>query len=455
MYQPSMANGGASRFQIPLGNTGMMMDPRTNEIYDPQVNRVYSSPDELAGSLSTYESGQSSQSSGGNGLGQAAGGLGSASTAYSLYSGLGGGTGSALGSTAGTTGGYELAGTLGSTASGGIDLSAGSTLAGGGYGATAASIAPFVAAPVYAYSMNEALPRAYNEGQGQGLTGGVQEGIKPSKGTDYMSYAIDPFFTPQILAAAGAIGGLFGSKREGERKSRKEGRRMLQNAGLMGPDSRSIYSLADGSGYDIRTRPDRAAYNVDFNEEGAGERVGLLNALTNAIVGGKKDKPRSDLTGELYNSYMSNGKFDENARSAFDKAGGRDAIYNAVAQRWNKEELNADQRDANFAAIDKLYGIANPTGSRWDAQLTGKDAERNQKELAKAQEGKPSNTAPQKPEVKPVSSFDPNRPVAGVRSQPLNPNAVSSGVVRPIPKGGSQIETKKPSSVNPRLKGKR
>lgn len=197
---------------------------------------------------------------------------------------------------------------------------------------------------------------------------------------------------------------LFGSKREGERLARRAGRERFQDVGLMNTDSKSRYNLADGSQYDISTDPRGRAYEVDLdslNDPINAERVGYTNALANALIGGKNPKDnrlRVQMGGELFNSYNSNNQFDANIRSAYDRVGGRNAVYEQVAERWKKGQLSADERDANFAAIDKLYGIKNESGAKWEdsANLSDKDKQRNAQEISAARNAQSSAPA-QKP----------------------------------------------------------
>jgi hypothetical protein len=201
------------------------------------------------------------------------------------------------------------------------------------------------------------------------------------------------------LAVLDSMGvGIFGSKKAQEKYARKEGRLGAQNAGLMNADSRSKYNLASGGQFDIREfkkNSGKDAYNVDWSGENAnrGDQVGLTNALANALIGGKGGV-RSAISGELYNAYNSDGNFDANIKGAYDKAGGREAVYGSVAERWKRGELTAQERDANFAAIDKLYGIKNTSNARWEnsQNLSQKDKDRNTQELANSVQ--PATKAP-------------------------------------------------------------
>lgn len=208
-----------------------------------------------------------------------------------------------------------------------------------------------------------------------GIAAGLGTGILQGKGVYDAVRGKDLSLASQAALALPTFGTsflynpvkkFFGSKREGERTARKQGRKSLQDAGLMGEDSRSIYSLADGSGYDIRTAPDKRAYEIKLDSSGKPigdqDAIGFLDAATRAMYGGKDNRLRTQMTGELYNSYNSNGKLSDNLKFMGDKLGGRDAIYAALAAAASdpKNKISENERDSGFAAIDKFYGIGQP-----------------------------------------------------------------------------------------------
>lgn len=352
--------------------------------------------------------------------GAAGAGTGAAATGAGTAAATGGSA--ALGSSAGAAGSYQLAGTLGTA--GAAELGASGAAAGAGAGASAGAGAGAGAASGGAAAGSSTLgtmgavawplaiaATAYMSGDqyenARKASGGASSqadwynfthpGGSP-KITEHLSRELSKIpGSPSWIANA-----LFGaSTQKQEAGARKVNRRYLQNAGLMGPDSRSIYTTqADGGGFDIRdykAQTGNDAYNINFDGTEDADKIGFADALTAALMGTKsrkgsdvKDgKTRSDMTGELYNSWMANGQGDANARFSGDKLGGRDAIYNSVLQRWDKDKtFTADKRDAALAAIDKQYGIANPTGARWDASLQGKNLDRNVKELAEADKKK-------------------------------------------------------------------
>lgn len=271
----------------------------------------------------------------------------------------------------------------------------------------------------YANYSGQSLGNTIKDEGLESLTMGNYGGFDPVNGLVYST----PITAPIPITMA-VLGSLFGgnAKFAAERKNRKGARTQFQRAGLMNQDSRSRYNLADGSQYDIRTDPERDAYNIDWkSEDGRRDQdVGLTNALANALVRGGS-KVSSDMSGELFNAWRSNGQFDANARASFDKVGGRDAVYQGVADRWLKDKAKGEnkytaaQRDADFASIDRLYGIKNESGARWEdsANLSDKDKQRNAEQLSKANGGKPQTASSVSPQATtkplPVQAQEVNR----------------------------------------------
>jgi hypothetical protein len=313
-----------------------------------------------------------------------------------------------IASSLGQSGGLAAQGTseaVGTAVNGGTMLADG-TIQGGStaLGQYASAVSPYLTLGATAYQVGNQAYEGYQGGVGKEFGESIQEEGKRQLSTPMLATGvINPyvwFWAAQAALGGAGAGSLFGSSKEPERMARKEGRRAFQNQGLMNADSRSRYNLADGTQYDIRDREDKKAYNVDENDPNAAQGVGLTNALANAIIGGG-NKVSRDLSGELYNSYTSNGNFDANIRAAYDKVGGRDAVYQGVADRWleakkrGEDTYTAAQRDADFASIDRLYGIKNEANARWeDSQnLSDKDIKRNVDELAKGKGDQPKAPA--------------------------------------------------------------
>ena len=406
-----------------------------------------------AGSGGAYSLGSSLGSSafgaGAGGVGATTAGTGAGVGSASLGSSLGGSAFGAsaggVGATAGTagaigTGSASLSGALGSSAFGAEAGGVGSTYAAGtGTGTAAGGTTAFgVAWPIaIALSMYKAGANYEDARKASGGTLSKEDwnqvthmwGIpKPLRGLQDTLNKIpgSPTWIMDTLFGAG--------KNAQERGARKVSRRPLQELGLMSPDSRSTYTLADGSGFNIadyKAQTGQDAYNIDFNDPNVdNDRVSFLNAITSGVLGDRTrkgsavnwGKTSSDLTGELYNAAKSDGNFDQNVRSMGDRLGGRNAIYEAVAQRWRNNDIDADKRDALFAAIDKEYGVVNTTGGKWEdtAGLSAKDKGRNDRQLM----GKDLNDRSKKPNE---GNKIPKAPMA-------NPSSVDPGyTTKPLP----------------------
>ena len=428
-----MAN---SYFSQDLGG-GYSRNPSTGEILNSNSGQVFPNEEALRQNAAVMSANpqQSGQSGGGGGAGGLAGGLGSAGTAYSLYNA--GAGGQALAQTGGQAlaqGGSQAVGTA---ANGGTMLANG-TVQGGtqaaatGYsnaastlgGGVGAGIAPYLGAAAFAYNQYNEAPKAYQQGAQYSMPQkAAWENYKDSwtenkSAGDWAKKAFD-FFTFQDLLNGGyaGLGSAFGSKRKIDRDLRKAGRKSLKDSGIVDQDSSELYNLASGNQFNIRDFKNQTggdAYNINWDDPTLDrDKVAFLDAISTARMGnkGKVGKASSDITGELFNAAKSDGNFADNVKFYGDRAGGRDALYGAIAERWEKDKsISADKRDAMFAAIDKEYGILNPTNSRWDAKLTGKDLERNQKEMAEA--------AKKKPEATPMSKIPSQRPNYTLEGRP-------------------------------------
>ena len=343
---------------------------------------------------------------------------------------------------------------VGTAINGGTMLADGTVQGGSSVlGQYAGQALPYLGLAANAYQIGNEGYEGYQRGEGKQFGDAIQQEashqVSPALAA---TAAINPymwFWGAQAALGGAGAGSLFGSSKAPERMARKEARRSMQNAGLMNEDSRSRYNLADGSQYDIREAPDKKAYNVNWDGEDArrGEDVGITNALANALIGGG-NKVSRDSSGELFNAWRSNGQFDANAKASFDKVGGRNAVYEAVANRWKEakdrgdDTYTADQRDADFASIDRLYGIKNETGARWeDSQnLSDKDKQRNSEQLAKANGGKPQS----------ASSVSPQ---ATTKPLPVQAQAVDRNGGRPATP--VNVNYRPSADKNPKFKGKK
>jgi hypothetical protein len=433
-------------------------------------------------------------------------GAGGAAGTYSLGSALGssafgsaaGGIGAASGLGAGgTAGGYSLGSALGSSAfgsaAGGVGATSGTvagatggaSAAGGGLASTMSAVAwPLaIAAAVYQASANYEGARKASGGT---LSKADTNTIAHPFGMPKPLRGLERFMSKVPLSPGWIMNNIFGSGvKAQERGARKVNRRVLQDAGLMDPDSRSRYNLYDGSQFDIseyKANTGKDAYNINFDGTENADGISFLNAMTTAALGDKtrkgsdvKDgKTSSDLTGELYNAAMSNGDFANNIRSMGDKLGGRDAIYQAVGEQFKADRLDANKRDALFAAIDKQYGIKNLTGARWEDQagLTEKQKRHNDEQLAKGKKvpkapmGEnssvdrgyttkplPINGLGQTGTVAPTSGLN----TSSTGGRPATPISNRMGTVNLTPATGTPLpNTIRPgANKNPRFKGKK
>jgi len=253
---------------------------------------------------------------------------------------------------------------------------------------------------------------------------------------------------------------LFGASRQRQEKGARKVSRSgaFRDAGLIGQEDGAGYGLADGSEFsisDYKKNMGKDAYNIDFDGTENAHGVSFANALASALLGEKsrkgsdvKDgKTSSDLTGELYNAANSNGNFEANLRAMGDKLGGRNAIYEGVANQFRADRIDANKRDALFAAIDKEYGIKNETNARWEdaANLSDKDKQRNSTQLAQNQSSQPQASAqvPAQATTKPL----PQKP------QTLSQESLNNGG-RPAPTNLTPSAPYRPgASVNPYFKG--
>ena len=106
----------------------------------------------------------------------------------------------------------------------------------------------------------------------------------------------------------------------------------------------------------------QATFDVDFGLGGIGETVGAANPLA-AIVSGGDPKLTSDFSGMFTNAIQQSGLDPNTAtREMYDRLGvDRNRAYNAVLNMGN---IDNNTKEAYLAAIDKTFGIPNPTGGR-------------------------------------------------------------------------------------------
>lgn len=165
-------------------------------------------------------------------------------------------------------------------------------------------------------------------------------------------------------------------------------------------DKDHALTLADGSKFDIGKDGGSKAYNVDFEREGAGEAVGLVNPLAKLMTRGDK-KLQSDFAGYFANAAMSSGDKRANARALYEKAGfDQRKAYDELNQLGLEEEelrayhnaINQAFGNGGFAADGSIIG-----GSGGGQQITSKPAMKRSNTLSPGigLDGKPiSNKIP-------------------------------------------------------------
>lgn len=361
------------------------MNPSTGEIMDIKSGQVYGDADQLRAGVmgnATPNNSQSSQNQGiAGGLGGLAGltalaGLGSSGSGASKIPEVIG-KAPAMPTVVGSTG----LGQIGTGVNGGAVLSDG-VIGGtnvvapaaetgvGGLSGLSAYAAPAAAAIGSAYGLYNGVKnfsdghRSINDNRNMALTAisplinGISYGIHKATGLNNRDTANIGLLASGIgapLAIADMAGiKLWGTKKAEERYARKQDRGTAQDFGLMGSDSRSIYDLGNGDGFDIRDykkNTGKDAYNIDFNANDPERdlKIGAANALASAITGGDK-KRTSDMAGELYNAYNSNGDFWNNIQAAANRGGGIDAWHNAINDR-----VKGDNKNAYLAGLDSIF----------------------------------------------------------------------------------------------------
>lgn len=167
-------------------------------------------------------------------------------------------------------------------------------------------------------------------------------------------------------------------------------------------DKNHALTLADGSKFDIGKDGGSKAYNVDFEREGAGEAVGLVNPLAKLMTRGNK-KLQNDFAGYFANAAMSSGDKKANARALYEKAGfDQRKAYDELNQLGLEEEelrayhnaINQAFGNGGFAADGSIIG-----GSGGGQQVTSKPSMKRSNTLSPGigLDGKPiSNKIPRK-----------------------------------------------------------
>lgn len=145
-------------------------------------------------------------------------------------------------------------------------------------------------------------------------------------------------------------------------------------------------------GEEIEGTPLNQSYNIDWKSYEANPQnqsvLGGMNALMAALTGAQTDRWQ-DFSSNAYNAAIHGGNdaeatVDQFYQNAEDIGFGWGQQKEAIRQAWASGNLDANERDAAFAEIDKRYGVVNESGARWDEQVLMDEEQRrrNEEELA-------------------------------------------------------------------------
>ncbi len=184
------------------------------------------------------------------------------------------------------------------------------------------------------------------------------------------------FVKDPILNAVG-----LGNKREAGNQSRKDTNAALMSNGFLEKD----YSvqLADGNRFNFgddelqgKNLLNDRSYNLNWDDPQTGELVGAVQPLVDAMLpNGNDQRAREQATAKLVNAALASGDPLANIKG-FYNAGGfadRNAIYGKITElSQDAERMAPEQRDAYYAAIDKLFGVGGPAAAQTQsAQSSG------------------------------------------------------------------------------------
>jgi hypothetical protein len=303
--------------------------------------------------------------------------------------------------------------------------------AGAGWGSTVSAVAPYLAgaAALYlagntAYDDMEADKEEGHQGNAwSGASAGADRWWDDTGGAladgDWKTALSNWWqWNPNVAMGrtiGGAVNAQFGSGKDRDQMDRDRVRDYWKDQGLIevGEDGNWYLTLADGTKFDIGKdggamlqnqstnidgQPDRHYYDVDWSNASSPEMAGYLKPLALAMSGISDEKLNSDFTGYLTNAVQSSGDQIGNIKSLYEQFGGekdpRVMVYGNVWQQWANSQgsdnaMTSDERDAQLAAIDKLYGVANPNDTRPDEmamlnQLRPKDEDEEEEAPAQA-----------------------------------------------------------------------
>lgn len=264
----------------------------------------------------------------------------------------------------------------------GLNAAPGTSL--GGSTALGGAVLPAAGVAAGAYVGGQQLSGVSNALQGNDLS--VQEQAALALPTFGGSFLYNP------------VKDFFDSGKGKQQRRRDEARTLLaNNTGVFADQSSGTFNLGNDRTFSSSAL-NGASYNIDWAEVAANpelnDLIGQADALTFALLGPdfKNDdqNTQSQIASEFYNiAKNADGDSQENLRgmAASANVSPWDLKHNILlAWQLPPEEggISAQERDAKWAAIDKLYGIENTSGQRWEdtAQMTEEERKRNTEELS-------------------------------------------------------------------------
>lgn len=283
---------------------------------------------------------------------------------------------------AGTTAGAGAAG-AGAANTAAVNTAAINTAPAGGIGASVGSMATGAG---YAAMVANALLSLYNFNESGGFSGNRLDRQERTNAMNPVGVMIGKAIGDdgKLAEAIGRWTGAdkmmelglnaFGSSKGKDQRIRDAYRGSLRDSGFLDQDYQ--YELSGGTKFDLGAEEvlrsdgeESRIYHLPWEkDERTGEVVGSMAGLANVLAGESDSRElRENLNNMFSNVVLSEaGNAEGNIKKIYDDLGlDRNTVYNAAADAWRENRIDADKRDAIFAATDKIYGIANPTGARW------------------------------------------------------------------------------------------
>lgn len=453
-YGTSQAYTSADRYMPPKGfvfsfQGGDYYNPTTGERWSPVTGQVYGEVQPSANTVASADATttQSQPSLGQQGLSLGANTLATTGTMYGVNSLMGGAGGTAPSMPVIIP---ELSGEA-AAAGGTAEATAGATTAGS---SSMAAAPPVLAAFLTDYFVKEHGNERFNQAnaflnpagtittnigsikpitsgeelsteQNLALTGGPA-GIYGSAGRSLLN--------PLIYASLFQEGrGIFGSSKGKEHMQRDVIRQGMKDMGILPKDNKYVFS--DGTVFDfgldggaelqnvgrseLQPGGTRRYFQIDWTDPNAAYVVGGINPILDSLQFGDDEARRADIGGYYYNATVAGNPKDIDARLrevysyVYGPQNTRDNAATSVWNAYNNGQITPEQRNADLAAIDKIFGVVNPN------QGKGGEAEFGRAYI-------PQNSSPtQSASLRPLST-QPN---------PTPPLSPSPNVQQTIPQG--------------------